>query len=222
MLAQIIYSHQVIANPFNKSNPEPSSGISQSQKSLSKEFMIVTADKRASLAAREVLLAGGNALDAAIAAQNVLSVVEPQSSGLGGGGFLLFFNNIDQKVYAYDGRETSSSLVKDDMYLVNNNKMQFIEAVQKPFSVGVPGLYSMLADAHNKFGVLQWEKLFISAIQHSESFEVGARLNKLLNWAPHIKKNKFVNDTYFNKGEAKKKGSLIQNLNLKESLKNFI
>ncbi len=53
--------------------------------------MIVTADKRASLAAREVLLAGGNALDAAIAAQNVLSVVEPQSSGLGGGGFLLFF-----------------------------------------------------------------------------------------------------------------------------------
>ena len=58
--------------------------------------MIVTADKRASLAAREVLLAGGNALDAAIAAQNVLSVVEPQSSGLGGGGFT-FFNNIDKK-----------------------------------------------------------------------------------------------------------------------------
>ena len=81
--------------------------------------MIVTADKRASLAAREVLLAGGNALDAAIAAQNVLSVVEPQSSGLGGGGFLLFFNNIDQKTYAYDGRETSSSLVKDDMYILS-------------------------------------------------------------------------------------------------------
>ena len=219
MLAQIIYSHQVIANQFNRSNPEPSSGISQSQKSFSKEFMIVTADKRASLAAREVLLAGGNALDAAIAAQNVLSVVEPQSSGLGGGGFLLFFNNIDQKVYAYDGRETSSSLVKDDMYLVNSNKMQFIEAVQKPFSVGVPGLYSMLADAHNKFGILQWEKLFISAIQHSEEFKVGERLNKLLNWAPHIKKNKFVNDTYFNKGEAKKKGSLIKNLDLKKSLK---
>ena len=90
LLAQIIYSHQVIANQFNKSNPEPSSGISQPQKSLSKEFMIVTADKRASLAAREVLLAGGNALDAAIAAQNVLSVVEPQSSGLGGEGFCFF------------------------------------------------------------------------------------------------------------------------------------
>ena len=180
--------------------------------------MIVTADKRASLAAREILLAGGNAIDAAIAAQNVLSVVEPQSSGLGGGGFLLFFNNIDKKIYAYDGRETSSSLVKDNMYLINNNKMQFIEAVQKPFSVGVPGLYSMLADAHKKFGALQWEKLFFSAIQHSDGFQIGDRLNKLLNWAPHIKENKFASDIYFNKSVAKKKGSLIKNLDLKKSL----
>ena len=218
LLAQIIYSHQIIANQFNKSNPEPSSGIAQLQLSLSKKFMVVTADKRASLAAKEILLAGGNAMDAAIAAQNVLSVVEPQSSGLGGGGFLLFFNNIDKKIYAFDGRETSSSLVKNDMYLINNNKMQFIEAVQKPYSVGVPGLYSMLADAHNKFGILKWEKLFDSAIQHSESFQIGERLNKLLNWAPHIKKNKFVNEIYFNQEGAKKKGSLIKNLDLKKSL----
>ena len=218
MLAQIIYSHQIIANQFNKSNPEPPSEIGQSEESLSKKFMIVTADKRASLAAKEILLAGGNALDAAIAAQNVLSVVEPQSSGLGGGGFLLFFNNTDKKIYAYDGRETASSLVKSDMYLINNNKMKFIEAVQKPFSVGVPGLYSMLADAHNKFGFLQWENLFISAIQYSEGFQIGERLNKLLNWAPHIKENKFVNDIYFNKSKAKKKGSLIKNLDLKKSL----
>ena len=195
-----------MANQFEKSSPEPSSGLTQSQQSFSKEFMIVTADKRASSAARKILLAGGNALDAAIAAQNVLSVVEPQSSGLGGGGFLLFFNNIDKKIYAYDGRETSSSLVKEDMYLINNNKIQFIDAVQKPVSVGVPGLYSMLADAHNQFGVLEWENLFASAIKHSEGFEIGARLNKLLDWAPHIKKNKFVNETYFNKGIVKKKG----------------
>ena len=105
------------------------------------------------------------------------------------------------------------------MYLINNNKMQFIEAVQKPFSVGIPGLYSMLADAHDKFGTLRWEKLFISAIQHSEGFQIGERLFKLLNWAPHIKKNKFVNYTYFNNGEAKKEGTLIKNLDLKKSLK---
>ena len=218
MLAQIICSQQIIANQFEKSNPEPASGLTQSQQSFSKEFMIVTADKRASSAARKILLAGGNALDAAIAAQNVLSVVEPQSSGLGGGGFLLFFNNKDKKIYAYDGRETSSSLVKEDMYLINNNKIKFIEAVQEPLSVGVPGLYSMLADAHNKFGALEWSSLFISAIKHSEGFEMGTRLNKLLNWAPHIKKSKFVNNTYFNNKEAKKKGSLVKNLTLKKSL----
>ena len=207
-----------MANQFNRSSPEPSSGIAKSQQSFSKDFMVVTADRRASLAARNILLAGGNALDAAIAAQNVLAVVEPQSSGLGGGGFLLFFNNTDKKVYAYDGRETSNSLVKENMYLVNNNKMQFIDAVQKPFSVGVPGLYSMLADAHNKFGFLKWDSLFVTALEHSEGFEIGERLNKLLKWAPHIKKNKFVNDIYFNNGKAKEKGSFIKNLDLKKSL----
>ncbi|MAA50205.1 MAG: gamma-glutamyltransferase, partial [Gammaproteobacteria bacterium] len=111
-----------MSNQFDKSNPEPPSGIKKSQQSLSKDFMIVTADKRASLAAKEILLNGGNALDAAIAAQNVLSVVEPQSSGLGGGGFLLFYNNSNKKIYALDGRETSSSSVKNDMFLINDKK----------------------------------------------------------------------------------------------------
>lgn len=218
MLVQIIYSHQLIAQQFNKSTPETSSDITKLQQSFSKKFMVVTADKRASLAARQILIAGGNALDAAIAAQNVLSVVEPQSSGLGGGGFLLFYNSTDKKIYAYDGRETSSSLVTKNMYLENNNKMKFIDAVQKPFSVGVPGLYTMLADAHNKLGKLKWETLFNSAIKYSEGFEMKARLNKLLNWAPHIKKNSFVNDTYFEKGKAKKQGTIIKNLALKRSL----
>ena len=97
---------------------------------------------------------------------------------------MLFFNNIDKKIHAYDGRETSSSQASENMYLIKDKKMQFIEAVQKNFSVGVPGLYTMLADAHNKFGVLKWESLFTSAIQLSENFQIGVRLNKLLNWAP--------------------------------------
>ena len=207
-----------MSNQFNKSNPEPPSGIKKSQQSLSKDFMIVTADKRASLAAKEILLNGGNALDAAIAAQNVLSVVEPQSSGLGGGGFLLFYNNSNKKIYALDGRETSSSLVKNDMFLINDKKMKFIEAVKKPFSVGVPGLYSMLADAHNEFGILEWKHLFTSALKYSDSFKMGGRLNKLLNWAPHIKNNDYVKNIYFNNNEVKKKGSIVNNLKLKNSL----
>ena len=207
-----------MSNQFNKGNPEPPSGIDKSQQSLSKDFMIVTADKRASLAAKEILLNGGNALDAAIAAQNVLSVVEPQSSGLGGGGFLLFLNNSNKKIYAYDGRETSSSLVKSNMFLVDNKKMKFIEAVKKPFSVGVPGLYSMLADAHDEFGILEWQDLFTAALKYSDNFEMGGRLNKLLNWAPHIKNNGDVKNIYFNSKEVIKKGSIIKNLELKKSL----
>ena len=207
-----------MSNQFDKSNPEPPSGIEKSRQSLSKDFMIVTADKRASLAAKEILMNGGNALDAAIAAQNVLSVVEPQSSGLGGGGFLLFFNNSNKQIYAYDGRETSSSLVKNDMFLIDNKKMKFIEAVKKPFSVGVPGLYSMLADAHNEFGILEWHFLFTSALKYSNSFEMGGRLNKLLNWAPHIKNNDYVKSIYFNDKKAVEKGNMIKNLELKESL----
>ena len=207
-----------MSNQFNKGNPEPPSEIEKSQQSLSKDFMIVTADKRASLAAKEILLNGGNALDAAIAAQNVLSVVEPQSSGLGGGGFLLFLNNSNKKIYAYDGRETSSSLVKSNMFLVDDKKMKFIEAVKKPFSVGVPGLYSMLADAHDEFGILEWQDLFTAALKYSDNFEMGGRLNKLLNWAPHIKNNDDVKNIYFNSKEVIKKGSIIKNLELKKSL----
>ena len=92
-MAQFIYVTEVMSKQYNRENPEPSSNINQLDNKFSKEYMIVTADKRASLAAKKILLSGGNALDAAIAAQNVLSVVEPQSSGLGGGGFMLFYNN---------------------------------------------------------------------------------------------------------------------------------
>ncbi len=214
----MIYMPKIMSKEFDKSNPEPPSGIKATLQSISKDFMIVTADKRASIAAQEVLLSGGNALDAAIAAQNVLSVVEPQSSGLGGGGFLLFYNNANKKIYAYDGRETSSSLAKNNMYLIDNKKMQFIEAVKKPFSIGVPGLYTMLADAHNEFGLLEWENLFTSALMYSEGFEMGKRLNKLLNWAPHIENDVYVNSIYFNNKEVIQTGNLVKNLDLKNSL----
>ena len=164
---------EAVSKDYSKSNPEPSSNkIISLNKSKSKDFMIVTADIRASLAAKKILLSGGNAMDAAIAAQNVLSVVEPQSSGLGGGGFMLFYNNLEKKVYAFDGREKASSMVNNKMFLIKDDKkMGFIEAVKNPRSVGVPGLYSMMADAHKNFGILKWEKLFSSAIIHAEGFK---------------------------------------------------
>ena len=81
MISQIFYSSELLANNYSKSNPEASAQKQSISKSISKNYMIVTADYRATKAAEKILASGGNALDAAIAAQNVLSVIEPQSSG---------------------------------------------------------------------------------------------------------------------------------------------
>ena len=102
-----------------QANPEKSTGMNQSISSAnSKEYMIVCADIRAAKAAKKIIEMGGNAIDAVIAAQNVLSVVEPQSSGLGGGGFLLFFSKKYNKLEAWDGREFAPSSAYKNMFLL--------------------------------------------------------------------------------------------------------
>ena len=184
-------------NNYSKNNPEASSEKQNISKSTSKNYMIVTADYRATKAAEEILILGGNALDAAIAAQNVLSVIEPQSSGLGGGGFLLFYDNIKKNIQAWDGREKAPLSATANMFMVNDNKMNFIDAVNNKSSVGIPGLYSMLADAHAENGNIEWHKLFKEAINYAEGFTMSPRLNKLLTWAPHLKNNDFAQSTYF-------------------------
>ena len=220
LVSQFFYIYfDIHANEYNKSSPEPASEFQIISKAISKNFMIVTADFRASKAAEKILKLGGNALDAAIAAQNVLSVVEPQSSGIGGGGFLLYYDNNKKKIIAYDGREIAPSSIDETIFLNNKGKkINFLKALSSPIAVGVPGLYNMLADAHSENGLVSWEKLFEDAIVYSNGFKVGKRLNKLLNWAPHIKKNNFVLNVYFNGNTPKKTGSIIKNLELKKSL----
>lgn len=221
LISQIFYTTELLANNYSKNNPETSSEKQSISKSISKNYMIVTADHRATKAAEKILISGGNALDAAIAAQNVLSVIEPQSSGLGGGGFLLFYDNIKKKIQAWDGREKAPLSATANMFLVNNNKMNFIEAVSNKSSIGIPGLYTMLADAHAENGQIEWHKLFKEAINHSEGFTVSPRLNKLLKWAPHLKSNDFAQSIYFHNTRPKKVGTIIENLKLKESLKSL-
>ena len=148
--------------------------------------MAVAANPYAARAGHEILKAGGTAVDAAIAMQAVLTLVEPQSSGIGGGAFMLLFDAQDRSLTAYDGRETAPAGVTADLFVhEDGTPFNFVEAVVGGRSVGVPGVMRMLEVAHKKHGRLPWPKLFAPAIQLCEDgFEVSARLHSLLRLDP--------------------------------------
>ncbi|MFT6408879.1 MAG: gamma-glutamyltranspeptidase/glutathione hydrolase, partial [Arenicella sp.] len=117
--------------------------------------MVVTANPLASKAGAEILRAGGSAVDAAIAIEAVLSLVEPQSSGLGGGGFMLHFDNATNTMAVYDGRETAPALVSETMFLDESGEsIGFLNAKNSGLSTGVPGMVAMLSLAHRDHGKL--------------------------------------------------------------------
>ena len=147
--------------------------------------MIAAANPHAARAGLEMLRAGGGAVDATIAAQLVLTLVEPQSSGIGGGAFLLHYAAAAREVAAYDGRETAPAAVTPKLFLRTDGKpMRFREAVIGGRSVGVPGVLRMLETAHRDHGRLPWKRLFDPAIRLAdEGFFVSPRLNKMIRRA---------------------------------------
>jgi gamma-glutamyltranspeptidase/glutathione hydrolase len=130
----------------------------------------------------EILRAGGSAVDAAIATQMVLGLVEPQSSGIGGGAFLIHYRARDRSLVSYDGRETAPAAATPELFIgANGQPLPFATAVVGGRSVGVPGLVRMLKLAHDEHGRLPWSRLFDRAIQlATDGFAVSPRLNALL------------------------------------------
>lgn len=153
--------------------------------------MIATANPHASQAGLEMLRAGGSALDAAIAAQLVLNLTEPQSSGIGGGAFILHWDETARRVSAYDGRETAPAAARADRFLQPDGKpMPIGEAINSGRSVGVPGLLRVLRLAHGKHGRLAWARLFEPAIRLAEDgFRVSPRLHALIESDPILRIN---------------------------------
>lgn len=163
--------------------PEQSTTRTEGTLNRSSRFMISTSNTHASEAGREILTAGGSAVDAAIAAQLVLGLVEPQSSGLGGGAFLLHWNKATRVLKAYDGRETAPALAKPDRFLADGQPMPFLRAMKSGLSIGTPGLVRLLWDTHQAHGKLPWARLFERAIRLAEEgFAVSPRLHLLLRW----------------------------------------
>lgn len=148
---------------------------------LPRRHVIVASHQLATDAGLEMLRKGGSAVDAAVAAQAVMGLVEPQSSGIGGGTFLVLWNAKAKRVETYDGRETAPASATPTMFMKDGKPMPYPEAVLGGRSVGIPGTIAVLALAHKEHGRLAWSTLFDPAIKLAdEGFPVGPRLAMLI------------------------------------------
>lgn len=202
--------------------PEGDTGRTEKQAVRAKRQMVVTANPLASQAGIAILRRGGNAVDAAIAVQMVLTLVEPQSSGIGGGGFLLLYDSETGKLLSYDGRETAPKAARGDRFLNSEGKpLDFFEAVVGGKSVGVPGVVRMLEMVHREEGKLPWRELFQPAIQLAENgFPISPRLYQLLSKEKYLQR--FPNSRnyfYLATGQPKPVGSKLVNKPLAGVLK---
>ena len=153
--------------------------------------IVVTSNPYASKAAAEILRNGGSAVDAAITAQFVLTLTQPQSTGIGGGAFMLYWDKNSGKLYALDGREKAPASASPQLFLNKDGQPRkfYPDAVVGGISVGVPGMMRFLEQAHKKFGKLEWSVLLEYPIRLAEEgFELSSALYRTLSFLPDLKK----------------------------------
>jgi gamma-glutamyltranspeptidase/glutathione hydrolase len=187
-----------------------------------RHFMVATADPAASEAALAILRQGGSAVDAAIAAQAVLGLVEPQSSGIGGGAFLLHWDGVTRKLSALDGRETAPKNARPDLFLDEDGKpVEFLDAALSGRSVGVPGVLRVLELAHRREGRLPWADLFQSAIDLAENgFAIPPQLAKAIAGDPRLKDDPEARAYFFDAaGNPRPAGMILRNRAYAETLR---
>jgi gamma-glutamyltranspeptidase/glutathione hydrolase len=173
------------------------------------------ANPHAVAAAIEMLDKGGHAVDAAIAAHAVLGLVEPQSSGIGGGGFMLIYEHATRGLTFHDGREMAPSGATVDMFMRDGEVLGFVEAWQSGLAVGVPGAVAMYKSAHDDHGKLPWSDLFQPAIRIAqEGFEVSPRIANNLPWVGErgrLDENPPTAAYFYPGGEPLQVGDLLKN-----------
>jgi gamma-glutamyltranspeptidase/glutathione hydrolase len=194
--------------------PESATGRRAAELVRTSTTMVITANPLATEAGLEILREGGTAVDAAIAVQAVLTLVEPQSSGIGGGAFLLHWASASRELEAFDGRETAPAKVNPDLFLHMDGKpYEFMEAVAGGRSVGTPGVLRALELAHRKHGRLPWQRLFEPAIRLCErGFPISPRLHLLARRDAVLRMMPAARAYFYQAdGRAKPAGTILEN-----------
>ena len=200
--------------------PEVATAYAEKPGWAAQQFMVAAANPLAADAGYRMLKQGGSAIDAAIATQLVLTLVEPQSSGIGGGAFLLYADG--KQVQAFDGRETAPSAADETLFQNRDGSpVSRATGVVGGRSVGAPGVLRMLELAHKQHGKLAWATLFGPAIKLSQDgFAVSQRLNGLLKWDQALKRDPVAASYFYDKdGQPRPVGYTLKNPELAHTLR---
>lgn len=204
-------------------DPEAATGRTVNEISYANDYMVAAANPIAVEAGLAVLREGGTAIDAAVAVQAMLTLVEPQSSGIGGGAFIIYWDNDDQQLHTIDARETAPMAATPELFLdVDGNAPRWIEAVVGGRSVGTPGVMRGLELAHQEWGRLPWQRLFNESIEQAEQgFAVSPRLAQLIEMEinPGLANMPVARDYFFPNGQALQPGDLLTNPELAATLR---
>ncbi len=194
--------------------PEAATGRVAKVAGAAQRHMVAAANPLAASAGREILRAGGSAVDAAITIQLVLNLVEPQSSGVGGGAFFVHWDEARREVVTLDGRETAPAAAKSTRFMGADGKpIAFRQAVVGGLSVGVPGTVRLLEEAHRRWGKLAWRDVIAPAIALAEQgFAISPRLNGLLSGETALKSDPRAASYFYEPdGKAKAVGTVLKN-----------
>ncbi|HUH48708.1 MAG TPA: gamma-glutamyltransferase, partial [Mycoplana sp.] len=195
--------------------PEQATKTATAKIVTAKSYMVAAANPVAAATGAEILAQGGSAIDAAVVVQTILGLVEPQSSGLGGGAFLVYYDAGKKRLVTLDGRETAPQRATPQLFLDNNGQpLEFFAAVVGGRSVGTPGTVRLLQEAHNRYGALDWKTLFEPAAALADAgFAVSPRLAALIAAEGDKLKTYERTKTYFfdAAGAPLKAGTILKN-----------
>jgi gamma-glutamyltranspeptidase/glutathione hydrolase len=199
---------------------EKFSGFKNYQAVIGDDYMLSSSEELASKAGEKIIKQGGNAIDATIATQMVLNVIEPHSSGIGGGLFLIYYDKKTRQTIYFNGRETAPNKAYPEMFYDKNNQVKkFSDAVQGGLSVGTPGVLKTLFLAHKKYGKLPWSQLFQPAISIARNgFVISKKMHVNLESLEYLRKFPEMKVYFDSDNKLKKTGTIITNDQLANTL----